>query len=375
MNDIELEPYSDQEVPAIMKRIVADKNFPVLIPYAFPDREVSEIADILLSCSTTREFQERFMASMVRSFVQRTSTAYTTSGAENLDPDKSYLYIGNHRDIILDSGMLQVLLLETNLETSEMSIGKNLMVNELICDLGKANKMIPVERTGSARDLLKSSAVLSRYIRRSVTEKGISVWIAQRNGRAKDGFDKTESALLKMLNMSGSGSFIENFEDLNIVPISTSYEIEPCDVFKVQEIYETSKGQYVKKPGEDVKSMATGLIQPKGRIHLSVSDIINDKLANLGHKKSLNENFNELSAIIDKEIYKNYKLWPSNYIAYDMLYKERFKDQYSSEEKSAFMDYYFESMNKLKGENEKLSHYFLKMYANPVINRIDSDLI
>ncbi len=375
MTDIELKPYSEQEVPEIMKRIVSDENFPVLIPYAFPDREVSEIADILLSCKSTRDFQRRFMANMIRSIVQRSSTDYTTSGTENIDPEKSYLYIGNHRDIILDSGMLQVLLIDLDLETSEMSIGKNLMVNDLISDLGKANKMIPVERSGTARELLRSSSVLSNYIRKSVTEKGMSVWIAQRNGRAKDGNDRTESALLKMLNMSGKGSIVDDFKDLNIVPVSTSYEIEPCDVLKVQEIYETTKGQYVKKPGEDTKSMATGLIQPKGKIHMRIGNVINYKLSDIDNKKNINESFNALSGIIDKEIYRNYKLWPSNYVAYDMLFGERFKDQYTSEEKSSFLEYYNASLGKLIGEREKLSDHFLKMYSFPVINKIESGLI
>lgn len=375
MSDQIFQPYSEQEVPEIMQRIVSYKEFPVLIPYAFPDREVSEIADILLGCKNTREFQQRFMAEMIRSFVGRTSTEYTVSGTENIDPGKSYLYIGNHRDIILDSGMLQVLLIDLGLETSEMSIGKNLMVNDLISDLGKANKMIPVERNGTSRELLRSSAVLSAYIRSSVTERDMSVWIAQRNGRAKDGNDKTEAALLKMLNMSGSRSLYENFKELNIIPVSTSYEIEPCDVLKVREIYESGQGGYVKKPGEDAQSMATGLIQPKGRIHLSVGRVINDIIPDNASNATINESLNELAGIIDKEIYRNYKLWPSNYIAYDMLKGDRFSDLYTTEDKEKFSIYVDDSLKKLDGDRDKLSHHFLMMYANPVINKINSGVI
>ncbi len=375
MTDFELQPYSEQEVPEIMKRIVSDESFPVLIPYVFPDKEVAEVAEVLLSCTSTREFQRRFMAEMIRSFVSRTSAGYTTSGTEKIDPEKSYLYIGNHRDIILDSGMLQVLLIDLGLETSEMSIGKNLMVNQLVSDLGKANKMIPVDRNGTARELLRSSKILSNYIRKSVTQKAMSVWIAQRNGRAKNGDDRTEAALLKMLNMSGNGSLIENFSELNIVPVSTSYEIEPCDVFKIREVYETEKGQYEKEPGEDAKSMATGLTQPKGRIHLRIGDVINDKIGGIENKSNINESFSELSKIIDKEIYKNYKLWPSNYIAYDMLFENKFNDHYTPDEKSSFLDYYNESLSKLEGERDLLSDHFLKMYACPVINKMEAELI
>ena len=310
------------------------------------------------------------MHPLVNSIVGKTSKGLTTSGFDTLVPGTPYLFVSNHRDIVLDSAILQVILLDFHHETSEITFGSNLMTNQFIIDLGKVNRMFKVNRGGNRMELFRNSQVLSSYIRYTITQKRTSAWIAQRNGRTKDGIDKTETGLLKMFNISGSCDFSESFSELNIIPLAISYEFEPCCAFKIRELTSLAKGiPYQKQPNEDFMSIITGITQPKGRIHLAACMPVNQQLQNTLELQNTNDKINKLAEMIDSSIYKNYKLWPTNYIAFDMLnHSQQFKDFYSSDEMEGFKTYMDKELSIFTGDITLQKELLLKMYASPVFN-------
>ncbi len=365
----DIRPYNDEEINPALRRITAEPVFQNVLDYLFPDRPNEEIISEIHTITSAIEFQKVFMHAAIRSIVKQTSNGLTCSGFDNIDPDNAYLFIANHRDILLDSAILQILLVEHNFETSEITFGSNLMTSEFVIDAGKVNRMFKVFRDGTKREMLINSKRLSAYMRYTITKKNTSLWIAQRKGRTKDGNDKTEPGLLKMLNISGAGNFIENFTELNIVPLTISYEYEPCDVLKVRELYYSLKAPYKKSPDEDLNSIITGITQQKGRIHFSIGKPINDKLYEI-EERANNDKINQLTRMIDKQIYENYKLWKTNYIAYDILYNDgKYINKYTSEDKKAFKDYLTKQLNNIKGDKNILLKIFLNIYANPVENK------
>lgn len=362
----DIRPYNDNEINSALNRLTNYPQFKSVLQFLYPENEHSKIISLLNSIDTAADLQSKFMRNLVFGVVEKTSTAFTTSGLENLSPDMPYLFIANHRDIILDSAMLQAILNVNNFPTTEITFGSNLMSFPLIVDFGKANRMFKVNRGGNPREFLTNSKILSAYIRHTITEKKASVWIAQRNGRTKNGDDKTEIALLKMLNMSGTKSIKENFSELNIVPVTVSYEIEPCCLEKVNELYISSYQKYEKKPGEDISSILKGLTQNKGRIHLAFGKIINESIPD---SLPSAETAKELSSVIDNVIYKNFKFWPANYIAYDMVLKtNKYSEKYSEKEKSDFTNYKVNIVSKISGDKTEIEKIFLNLYANPIIN-------
>jgi 1-acyl-sn-glycerol-3-phosphate acyltransferase len=322
--------------------------------------------------NTVHDFQEHFMDGAIRTIVARSSTGLSYSGFENLDPNERYLFIANHRDILLDSAILQILLFQHGHDTSEITFGNNLMEEGFITHFGRLNRMFTVQREGTARELYDISKKLSAYICHTIVDKKVSVWIAQRNGRTKDGNDQTQTGLLKMLNISGNGNFNESFKALKIVPLTISYEYEPCDSLKVQELYLSSlHTKYKKAPGEDLNSIITGIIQPKGRIHMAVGKPIIDELDGINKLDNENEKIKQLTAFIDKQIYNDFKLWPVNYIAMDILEEgTNFENEYTKEEKEKFITYINQTIAKLDGDKEPLFNLFIKMYAAPVKNKL-----
>jgi len=255
----------------------------------------------------------------IKKILQDTSSQLTYSGLDKLDKNIRYLFISNHRDIMLDSAIMQAILFETGMSTSEMAVGDNLITDPLLEDIARVNKMIKVVRNTNAREMYASSILLSEYIRKTVKEQESSVWIAQRNGRTKDGIDITEQGLLKMLDMSGEGDFVRDFKELSIVPVSVSYEYEPCDILKAREIYISRRQKYVKSEGEDLNSILTGIMQFKGGIHFNFCDVINEKEVASCSGMEKNERFKALGEIMDLKINSTFHLWPNNYIAYDIL--------------------------------------------------------
>ncbi|MGD0583279.1 MAG: acyltransferase [Bacteroidales bacterium] len=370
-NDFEdIRPYHDIEINAALNRIIVNPAFDTILDTFFPNEDKSQLKALLADTYTVRDFQVRFMYPLVYSIVGRTSDGLTSDGFENLTPGKSYLFVGNHRDIVLDSAILQVLLLDHKHDTSEITFGSNLMSNQFIIDLGKVNRMFKVVRGYNKAELIRNSEILSAYIRHTVTVKGNSIWIAQRPGRTKDGCDKTEPGLLKMFNMSSRSNFTESFKELNIVPLVISYEYEPCCSLKIKELLETAiNGTYQKKPGEDLMSILTGINQPKGRIHMTVCKPLNFRESNPDKKDTLNSKINMLAQSIDREIFSHFKLWPNNYIACDLLLEsQQYREYYTPEDLQGFLKYMESQTENIEGNKATVRKLFLKIYANPVLN-------
>lgn len=352
-----IRPYLDSEIPAAMQRMTADPVFPVICRYLFPGKAVREVADDLRGCRSAWDFQHRFMYPAVYSVVHQTMTSFTASGLDALDPGKNYLFVSNHRDIVLDAALLQVLLLDAGLRTSEISFGANLMQGDFVVDFGRSNKMFRVERpttVASSREFLQKSQELSEYIRYTILEKGESVWIAQRNGRTKDGRDATDPGIVKMFSLAG------DIVDLNIVPLSISYEWEPCDVLKAAELTAlAATGHYEKKPGEDLHSILTGILQPKGGVHITAGKPLTE--ADYAPLRSLPRNaFNRaVAALLDMRIHAGYRLWPSNLVAADLL-EGTAVGGYTTAEKEAFEAH-------LQAAPEALRALLLEIYAGPAL--------
>ncbi len=266
----DIRPYTDSEIPAAMHRIVRNDFFPLLARYVFPHLPTEQVRDMMLSFSTIYDFQYQVMRIANERIIANSIATFTCDGTSHIEPRGSYLFVSNHRDIMLDASLLQNVLLAHGHDTSEITFGANLMQGELMIDLGKSNKMFRVERGGNMKDFYLSSMHLSNYIRNAVTRLHHSVWIAQRNGRTKDGNDTTDQGIIKMFCMSHPQDKIEALEQLHIVPVTVSYEWEPCDVLKAIELYMSRTEKYIKKPGEDLTSIITGIVQPKGQVHFSI---------------------------------------------------------------------------------------------------------
>jgi len=366
----DIRPYYDNESYEVLQRIIKDPLFMKLVNNLWADMTEEEVKAKAEKVNTAMGFQVEFMHPAIRTIVARSSNGLTCSGFEHLDKNQAYLYVANHRDILLDSAILQILLVENGFATSEITFGNNLMDKGFITEFGRLNRMFTVLREGTGRELYDISRKLSAYIRHTIIDKKVSVWIAQRNGRTKDGNDQTQTGLLKMLNISGLGSFAEKFSELKIVPLTISYEYEPCDVLKVQELYLSGlHTKYIKSEGEDLNSIVTGIIQPKGRIHLQVGTPIINELQSIDNSNNENEKIKLLTAMLDKQIYKDYKLWEINYIAADILNNSsNYSSKYTAAEKENFIDYINSKTANIEGEQDSLFSLFIKMYAGPVLN-------
>lgn len=366
-NDIR--PYNNDEIKPAMQRIAKHPLLDPILSYLFPERKIKELRTEISSISTIDEFQKQIMLKTIHSILDKTATQLSYSGLENIKKDERYLLISNHRDILLDSGIIQTILSDNNLPTSEMAVGDNLITEQFVEDIARANKMIKVVRSTNPKELYSSSLLLSQYIRHIISSRQSSVWIAQRNGRTKNGIDVTEQGLLKMLDMSCSGSFIEGFRELSIVPVSISYEFEPCDHLKARELYVSRRQKYVKAAGEDIVSILTGIVQDKGNIHIHFGEPISEDKINSVSGLEKNERFKGLADIIDKEIVNGFKLWKNNFIAYDLMNNSSdFNTAYSEEEKDEFKKYYKNKISELFGDRDELEEIMLSIYANPVLN-------
>jgi hypothetical protein len=365
----DIRPYYDHEARDAMQKIKNDPLFMQLVSYIWPGMIQEEAFIKAEKVHDNMSFQLEFMHQAIRVIVERSSDGLTCSGFENVDSASAYLYIANHRDILLDSAILQILLVEHGFKTSEITFGNNLMQGGFITEFGKLNRMFTVLREGNSRELYEISQKLSAYIRHTIVEKNVSVWIAQRNGRTKDGYDLTQTGLIKMLNLSSGKSFSESMKELKVVPLCISYEYEPCDDLKVQELYLSSlHSKYVKAPGEDMNSIVTGIKQHKGRIHMAIGKPIISELDEI-EKSTSNENekIKQLVSLIDEQLYNNYKLWPVNYIADDISNNsDANSSKYSRDEKDKFIDYIRQKISKLKGDEQTLFNLFINMYSNPV---------
>jgi hypothetical protein len=366
----DIRPYNDDEINPALHRLVKVPEFSKVLEYIFPDRKKEDIIAELKDIHSAIDFQRQFMHPLVNSIVSKTSKGLTYSGFDLLVPGTPYLFVSNHRDIVLDSAILQVLLFDNGHLSSEITFGSNLMSNPFIIDFGKINRMFTVYRGGNRMELFRNSRILSAYIRHTITRKRTSAWIAQRNGRTKDGNDKTETGLLKMFNISRSDSFEDSFSELNIVPLSISYEYEPCCALKVKETNVVKKGlSYQKAPNEDFMSILTGITSQKGRIHLSICHPVNTFLKETRDKTAFNDKINNLASMMDDEIYRNYRLWPNNYIAFDRLNNSKvYSGFYTAADEADFDQYVSRELSALNLNTPEHLDILLKIYANPVLN-------
>ena len=363
----DIRPYYDSEIPAAMQRIVESDFFGLLCTYVYPGRSQDDVRKMMLSFKTIRDFQLEVMFRVNEQVIVRSTTAFTYSGIEKLDPKKQYLFVSNHRDIMLDACLLEYLLAKNGLDTTEITFGANLMSSPLVIDIGKANKMFRVERGGNMKDFYMSSKHLSDYIRYVLTEKGQSMWIAQRNGRTKDGRDQTAQGIIKMFCMSDPSDKIKALADLNIIPVSVSYEWESCDVLKALELYESRFSKYIKKPGEDLNSILTGITQPKGRVNFTICDQITEAELHRFDSCTNNEYHRAVAQLLDKRINAAYQLTPNNYIAHDLRYGQQiYRDRYTDAERDAFLTH-MEELNSFDiAEPDVLKDIFLGIYSNPI---------
>ena len=368
MNNFDdIRPYYDEEIPAAMQRIVDSNFFGLLCTYVYPGHNPADVRQMMLSFRTIRDFQLEVMRCVNEQVIARSTTEFTYDGVEQLDPDKKYLFVSNHRDIMLDACLLQYILYKNGHETTEITFGANLMSSPLVIDIGKCNKMFRVERGGTMRDFYLSSRHLSDYIRYVLTQKGQSLWIAQRNGRTKDGCDQTDQGIIKMFCMSRPDDKIRALSELNIIPVSVSYEWESCDILKALELYESRFSRYVKKPGEDLNSILTGIAQPKGRVHFSFCPQVTEADLLPFDELTTGDYHRAVARLLDSRINAAYRLRPNNYIAHDLRYgQQHYADRYTAGERDAFIRH----MQKLQefdiAEPDVLRDIFLGIYSNPV---------
>ncbi len=368
-----IRPYNDSEVTETIGRLINEEAFIRFAQQLFPGFSKEMIVKALGEVKTIKEFQSNFIVRLAQHIIDHTTKGISIDGLENLDPKESYLFISDHRDIVLDSALLNVMLHNNGFETTEIAIGSNLLIQPWIADLVKLNKSFVVQRNVSVRQMLTSSKLLSNYIQYALNTKKASIWIAQREGRTKDGDDRTQQSLLKMLQMSGELTFSEHFKSLRIVPVAISYEYEPCDGMKTIEVYrkETNQG-YKKTPKDDLRSMIKGMTNDKGRVNFVIGKPISAMLDVIEEMDDSRDKFKALADLIDYRIHKNYKLWPDNYIAYDIVNEtNEFAHKYTAEEKDLFLKHMEKKINADEGDPERLNQIFLEIYANPVKNRLE----
>jgi hypothetical protein len=365
-----IRPYYDSEVPAAIQRIVSHPQFHIALDYLFPAEKHKQIIEDVSKVKTSIEFQKVFMLPAMKTVLEKTSDGLTFEGFENVRNGYPGVYISNHRDILLDSALLQVVLYELGLDASEIASGSNLMVSDFVIDFCKVNKILTVIREGAPRELLANSKILSAYIRHTVLDKKTSVWIAQRKGRTKNGLDKTETGILKMLTSTGPDDVKQAIREVNIRPVSISYEWEPCDILKIKENYYARRGGYVKDENEDFKSVINGIVNDKGRIHIAIGKPVNTILDDIPDDMVKSAVYNNIAQFIDDQVYSLYKLWPSNYLAYDLKNGSgKYSSRYTAATKEHFDERLKRVIDTLKKDPEELTELFYEMYANPVIQR------
>jgi len=367
-----IEPYTPAEVPSAIARLAHNPMFSRLVKTMNPNVDADAFAALMECITTCDELQYMVMRPLVYQIVQRSMSSFTYDGLENISADKCYLFVSNHRDITLDAGLLDVALIANGIKTPEIGFGNNLMKNDFMIDLFRLNKMFTIIRDGSRREFYNNSVFLSNYIHHVLFEKRSSVWIAQRNGRTKNGDDRTDQGLLKMFSMAGTGDFEADFNKLNIVPVAISYEYEPCDLMKSVAEYTSSTGIYEKTQHEDVVSIMMGISQQKGDVHLHFCKPITAEEVASCAALFKNERYTALADIIDNRIHQGYKLHKTNYIAADLVTGDaQYVDNYTTQQLEDFMSYAEHSS--LKGPSvaarEKIMDFFLAIYANPVFNK------
>lgn len=370
----DIRPLNQDEVQAAIEELLASEEFRHALRYVKPDLDWDQLSAAMRACKTKEQFKSTLAYDAVMTVAKKTTFSLTISGRSRLPEGKpACTFISNHRDIVLDASFLNVMLYDVGYGMTQVAIGDNLLIRPWIKTFVRLNNSFIVKRGVSVRQMLEVSGTLSAYINHTIKDTKESIWIAQREGRAKDSNDRTQPSVLKMLCMAGGKDIIGNLKSLNIVPVAISYEFDPCDYLKAQEFQlKRDNPEYHKTQRDDLLNMETGILNNKGRVHFTISQLINDQLDHLDPNMDRNELFAAVASIIDKEIYRHYRFYPNNYVAYDLLSgTRRFSDHYGLKDKKAFEEYLQKQLDKIvipnKDENF-LRKKILEMYANPLKN-------
>ena len=367
-----ISPYTDEQASEALGKLADHPAVAQASRYFFPEESPDFLKNVLKQIKTIDQFQVLVMQRFVRWVIDHTAKNFSYDGISNIDTSKKFLALSNHRDIIMDPAITQLVLHTNGIPMTEIAVGDNLITNEAIEYLIRSNRMIKVVRGISARELYLSSQLLSKYIRLNITEQRSSIWLAQRQGRTKNGYDVTEQGLLKMLDMSGTGDFQSNFEALNIIPMSISYEYEPCDILKARETVISRKQKYVKAEGEDFNSIMVGIMQQKGNVHLNIGKPLTSEEIAAAAQCDKNDRYQLIRHAVDIRVIEGYKLWKNNYVAYDILnHSFRYTDKYDASDVETFVAYMEKQLDTVEPtlNREDLRKHFLEIYANPVVSK------
>ena len=370
-----IRPFEPEELPEVYDRLSADPQFRAVIAAVFPGVPFEALEAKMRACKTCLEFQKAFCYSFLEELLAKASTGCDIDVAD-IDVTRRYTFVSNHRDIVLDSALLDKLLIDAGFTTTcEIAIGDNLLAAPWIKDLVRVNKSFIVERSLGIREMLASSKRLAEYMHLVIAKKHDNVWIAQREGRAKDSDDRTQSSVLKMMAMGGEGSPIERLKQLHIVPLAISYEYDPCDYLKAQEFQlKRDIPGWKKSKADDLLSMKTGIMGYKGAIHYQCAPCIDPWLDSLPADTPKTELFDLIAAHIDSEIHRHYRLFPGNYIALDLLDgSHTYAGHYTPEERAHFEHYVDTQLAKgdMPGKDTAFQRErILTMYANPLRNHL-----
>ena len=369
-----IRPFEPEELPEVFERLLGNAQFAQVVAYVFKDMPFDMLAQKMRACKTNLEFQVAFCYPFIKGLLQKASLGCDMN-VDAIDMEKRYTFVSNHRDIVLDSALLDVLLVDAGCKTTcEIAIGDNLLSLPWVKDLVRINKSFIVERSVSLRQMLLSSKRLSDYMHLVIAQKHDNVWIAQREGRAKDSNDRTQESIIKMMVMGGEGSLVERLKGLHIVPLAISYEYDPCDFLKAQEFqFKRDIADWKKGPMDDVVSMQTGIMGYKGHIHYDAAPCIDAWLDTLDPDMPKADFFKAVATHIDEEVFRRYRLYPSNYVALDELEgTTAHADRYTAEQKAQFEGYIAQQMTKIQLPDKDeafLRERLLTMYANPARNQ------
>ena len=366
-----IRPFYDTEINEALHDVANHPMMKTMMNFTFPEVEDEVWKEQLKKTHSIRDFQCNFIYNTIQKVLEKSSEGLTTSGFEKLEKNTSYLFISNHRDILLDTTLLNVCLFEHGLVMTASAIGDNLVKKAFLATLAKQNRNFLVLRGLTPREMLQSSKLLSEYIGQLLLRENRSVWIAQREGRTKDGNDETNPGVLKMIGMgSDEENLMDYFKKLKIVPVSISYEYDPTDVLKMPQLMaEANNEVYVKDKNEDFMTIISGIMGTKKRIHISVGDVLDKEIDQIvAENDNVNKQVQALAQVIDDSILTNYQLWPTNFIAYDILNEtNRFSHLYKENEKSLFER---RLEMRIGSDNPVTRQGFLAMYANPVVNKL-----
>ncbi len=377
----DIAPFDDSDFRSHIVNLVAQPEFANAVTWVFPEIEFPALADRLKLIDSQESFQLNVMCPLLEKLVARSTDGLTCTGIENYQPGTAYTLISNHRDIVLDASFLNLCLVRNGLPTSEVAIGNNLLIMPWIDELVRLNKSFIVKRDTGMRGALEAAKHLSAYIHYCITEKHQSLWIAHREGRAKDSNDRTQDSLIKMLELGGEGTPVERLREVNLMPVSISYEYDPNDYLKAQEfVLKRRSADFKKSPKDDLRAMETGIMRPKGRIHYALSECLNAQLDALPRDLDRAQAAHRVAELIDRAIHSNYLLYPINYVAYDMLEgSNRFADQYTAADVEAVNERLNTQLGKCRIEDvtpeelEYMRQMILTMYSNPLKNKLFSN--